>query len=331
MSKNSSSFSHLLGFSVLLALIVIVLGAYTRLSDAGLGCPDWPGCYGQISVPEKLTTNEFQRPLEASKAWKEMIHRYVAGTLGILILVILFMVIRKTPKIKQSLGLPILLLCTVTFQALLGMWTVTMLLSPVIVSAHLLGGLTTLSLLWWLLLNQNQKKSQTINTSKAFKISALIALTLVLFQILLGGWTSSNYAALACGVDFPTCGTKWWPEMDFINGFDFSLKPGINYEFGILDSPARTAIQFVHRIGALVVFIYFSTFALFLFKTHKGLAITLIFVLFSQVSLGVLNVVLALPLGIAVLHNLVATFLLLTILTINHRLLKTQPWDVIKS
>lgn len=327
MLKNSSFFSRLLKFSVFLALIVIVLGAYTRLSDAGLGCPDWPGCYGQISVPEKLTTEEFERPLESSKAWKEMIHRYVAGTLGILILVILFMVIGKMPKIKQSLGLPILLLCTVTFQALLGMWTVTMLLSPVIVSAHLLGGLTTISLLWWLFLNQKPTHRYSQNsfhtpTSKAFKTFAVFALILVLFQILLGGWTSSNYAALACGVDFPTCANKWWPQMDFANGFDLSLKPGTNYEFGILDSPSRIAIQFVHRIGALVVFIYLSSFALFLFKTHKGFAITLLAVLFTQVTLGIMNVVLALPLEIAVLHNLVATFLLLTILTINHHLLK---------
>jgi len=320
-----SLFSHILGFSVILALIVIVLGAYTRLSDAGLGCPDWPGCYGQLSVPDKVVGEEFERPLESGKAWKEMIHRYVAGTLGLLILLIVFMVIKGLPKIKQSIGLPLLVLMAVVFQALLGMWTVTLLLSPIIVSAHLLGGLTILSLLWWLFLNQRRNSFRVLNSSRALKFSAVIGLILVFFQILLGGWTSSNYAALACGIDFPTCATQWWPKMDFASGFDLSHKSGVNYEFGVLDSPARTAIQFVHRVGALIVFVYLCGFSFALYRKNKGLAVTLILMLFVQVSLGIMNVMLALPLPIAVLHNLVATFLLLTILAINHRTFLKQP------
>jgi cytochrome c oxidase assembly protein subunit 15 len=325
MLANPSFYSRVLAFAVLLALVVIVLGAYTRLSDAGLGCPDWPGCYGHLSVPDKITTDEFERPLEKHKAWKEMVHRYVAGTLGLMVLLILFLVWKKKPVLKQSIVLPIFLLVTIIFQALLGMWTVTLLLSPLIVSAHLLGGFTTLSLLWWLFLNQQkrQKLISQFEPSAFLKVTTLIALVLVVIQILLGGWTSSNYAALACSTEFPTCGSSWWPTMDFVNGFDLSHKPGVNYEFGVLDSPARTAIHFTHRIGALTVFIYFSLFAIMLLKTKptmKPLAYTLLFLLFVQVSLGIMNVVLALPLAIAVLHNLGAILLLLTVLAIAHRL-----------
>jgi len=325
MSENSSFFRKVLGFAVFLALVVIILGAYTRLSDAGLGCPDWPGCYGQLSVPDKVIGSEFERPLESGKAWKEMIHRYVAGTLGLLILAILFMVIRGLPKIRQSVALPLLLLATVVFQALLGMWTVTLLLSPIIVTAHLLGGMTTLSLLWWLFLNQRSSDDQGVfSISSGLKFVSALGLLLVVVQIFLGGWTSSNYAAVACGVDFPTCASQWWPKMDFSNGFDISHKPGVNYEFGVLDSPARMAIQVVHRIGALIVFVYLVGLVLLLFKhQYKKLASFLLLVLFLQVSLGIMNIVFALPLGVAVLHNLVAALLLLTIITINHRIFKS--------
>ena len=325
MFSNASLFSRIVGLAVFLALIVIVLGAYTRLSDAGLGCPDWPGCYGQLSVPESVIGDEFRRPLEKSKAWKEMVHRYVAGTLGLLILAILFMVIKGLPSVKQSIGLPVVLLITVIFQALLGMWTVTMLLSPVIVSAHLIGGLTTLSLLWWLFLNQ--RKVITLRTSPTSKLKFFtsLGLVLVIVQIFLGGWTSSNYAALACGIDFPTCASMWWPKMDFSSAFDIGHTSGVNYEFGVLDSPARTAIQFVHRVGALIVFVYLSSLAIKLIKQGEELlhlGWLLLIVLFLQVSLGIMNVAMALPLSIAVSHNLVAALLLLTIIRINHSVFK---------
>jgi len=328
MLTNSSFYSRVLAFSVLLALVVIVLGAYTRLSDAGLGCPDWPGCYGQILVPDSVSSADYERPLEASKAWKEMIHRYVAGTLGLLVLLIVFLAFKKKPVIKQSIVLPLVLLATITFQALLGMWTVTLVLSPLIVSAHLLGGFTTLSLLWWLFLNQQQKEQLTEHlltprSTLGYKFASLLALFLVVFQILLGGWTSSNYAALACGTEFPTCASSWWPSsMDFNNGFDFSHKPGVNYEFGVLDSPARTAIHFMHRVGALIVFTYLSVFAMIMLLKNtqlKFLAGLLLLLLFLQVGLGISNVVFALPLSVSVLHNLVAIVLLLTVITINHQ------------
>ncbi len=322
--EGSIFLKQLVMFAVLLALLVIVLGAYTRLSDAGLGCPDWPGCYGHVTVPhpDKLAGTEFKRPLESAKAWKEMIHRYVAATLGLLILAIFFMVWRRKTLLKQSLLLPLLLVFVVVFQALLGMWTVTLKLSPVVVSAHLLGGLTTLSLLWWLYLNQRNKRDSNIaETRQGLKFWAALGLLLVIGQIFLGGWTSSNYAALACGTDFPTCLGSFWPDMDFTAGFSFLHEPGKNYEFGVLDAPARAAIQMAHRIGALIVFVYSGWLAMRLIKADQltKLGFILLLVLFLQVSLGISNVVLSLPLNIAVLHNFVAALLLLTLLTINHR------------
>ena len=329
MNTQSNLYVSTLKLAVVLALVVVLLGAYTRLSDAGLGCPDWPGCYGHIGVPEKLTDSTFERPLEKSKAWKEMIHRYVAGTLGIAILLIVFFVVREKTRVHQSKGLPIVLLLTVIFQALLGMWTVTLLLSPVIVSAHLIGGFTTLALLWWLLLNQTSGQHITQphhGINRGMKALALIGLLLVIAQIILGGWTSTNYAALACGPDFPTCAGQWWPKMDFVNGFNVSHNSGTNYEFGIMESPARTAIQVTHRIGALIVFTFLLGLSIALWKfslgRHKGWAQLMLFFLVAQVTLGILNVALSLPIYIAVAHNLVAVLLLLTLLAINHRVWK---------
>ena len=200
-----------------------------------------------------------------------------------------------------------------------------MLLSPIIVTAHLVGGFTTLCLLWWLFLNQSES-IKVPDIDSGLKFFSILGLAIVIMQILLGGWTSTNYAALACGTDFPTCATQWWPEMDFKNGFDLSHKPGVDYEFGVLESPARTAIQVMHRLGALVVFVYFSGFGLRLLKQRNGLkqlGVFLLVLLFLQVSLGIMNVVLGLPIAIAVLHNLVAALLLMTVLAVTHRVNRT--------
>lgn len=324
MNRFSNEYTRVLYFAVLLALIVVILGAYTRLSDAGLGCPDWPGCYGHVGVPEEIPDpHRYDRPLEHGKAWKEMIHRYVAGALGLVIVFIVIMVFRHKPGRHQGPVLPLLLLITVVFQALLGMWTVTMLLNPVIVTAHLIGGFTTLSLLWWLLLNQQDIKRST-EAMAALKIWAGLALLLLILQILLGGWTSTNYAALACGTDFPACAKQWWPEMDFASAFSFDHELEKNYEYGVLESPARTAIQVTHRIGALIVFIYFVVFAVRLTSTArrdlKTITAVMVILLLTQVSLGILNVVIGLPITVAVMHNLVAALLLLTTLTAIHRI-----------
>ncbi len=318
-----SFYRSLLTATLLLALVVIVLGAYTRLSDAGLGCPDWPGCYGHLTVPDVVTQPGFDRPLEHAKAWAEMVHRYVAGTLGLFILAIFLVTVFFRKQLRQGILLPFLLLCTVIFQALLGMWTVTLLLSPVIVTGHLLGGFTTLSLIWWLWLKQApvQRNNYDQPAGAGLKALAAIALLLVVGQIVLGGWTSTHYAAVACGTSFPECHGSLWPAADFAEGFSLHMTDGVDYEYGILGNPARTAIHMTHRAGALVVFLFVGALALWLLfsRRHKlGMVpIALLVLLGAQVTLGILNVVLALPLPIATAHNLFAALLLLAVIALN--------------
>ena len=312
--------------SVLLALVVVVLGAYVRLSHAGLGCPDWPGCYGHlVGVPE--TTSEIdnanqaypQRSVEAEKAWKEVIHRYFAGALGLLILLLAVMAIKNRKDPQQSVLLPIIIVGLVIIQALLGMWTVTLLLKPVIVMLHLLGGLTIVALLWWLVLKSS--KQHTSVGQKNLTPILVIGLVLLIGQIILGGWTSSNYAALACA-DFPTCQGEWWPETDFKEGFVFWRGLGQNYEFGVLDNPARTAIHLSHRIFAIVVTVFWLALLLKIIlrassssNMRQLASITLIF-LCVQIALGISNIVMQLPISIAVMHNGGAALLLLSIVTL---------------
>jgi len=244
--------------TAVLTFVVIVLGAYTRLTDAGLGCPDWPGCYGRLIVPqseEQVIEKHYldQRALEPEKGWMEMIHRYFAGALGLMILALTIWAWRRRRRHpEQPVGLPTTLLALVIFQAALGMWTVTLLLKPVIVMAHLLGGFATFSLLVLLALRTAPRRP-TAPIRGWRKVSAIALLVLVV-QIALGGWTSTNYAALSC-LDFPTCQGSWVPEMDFDEAFVMWRGLGVNYEFGVLEHPARTAIHVTHRVGALVTFL----------------------------------------------------------------------------
>ena len=315
-------------FACVLALIVITVGAYTRLSHAGLGCPDWPGCYGQMIVPAEedkvLAANEAwpERPLKADKAWIEMAHRYVAGALGLVIMFICFYAwFRQRDAYTRWLSTGLLAL--VIFQALLGMWTVTLLLKPLVVMSHLLGGMTILCLLYWLSLRQQGQLQAAARVSvpemKPWAILGLLVLTL---QISLGGWTSTNYAALACP-DFPTCHGVVWPEMNFKEAFILWRGLGIDYEGGVLDGPARTAIHMMHRIGAIITILVLATVAIraIMFQgglvKYTGMAILLVLIL--QVSLGIANVVMHLPLYIAVAHNGVAALLLLTLVTLLHQ------------
>ncbi|HPQ96086.1 MAG TPA: COX15/CtaA family protein [Thiolinea sp.] len=335
---------RLLGFTLLLALVVIVLGAFTRLSDAGLGCPDWPGCYGHLTVPAEqyIDTSRFERPLEPHKAWAEMVHRYMAGTLGLFILAIFVLALVWRRHLSGGVLLPTLLLGTVVFQALLGMWTVTRLLSPVIVTAHLLGGFSTLALVWllWLrsrsaLVRVDERGSGEGSPNPAFgagvRLAAMLGLLLVIAQIVLGGWTSTNYAAVACGVSYPLCHGELWPAADFSEGFSLQphLQEGVDYEYGILENPARTAIHMAHRTGALVVFSFVVLLVLGLMRrlgvTGLGCLLPAMLVLVcTQFLLGVLNVVLALPLGVATAHNLVAALLLLSLIALNDRVFRTR-------
>jgi cytochrome c oxidase assembly protein subunit 15 len=329
---NNPWFARIGLAATILALCVVVLGAFVRLSDAGLGCPDWPGCYGRIAVPESAAHVKQAdaaypgRPVQPAKAWKEMIHRYFAGTLGLLILALAILAVAHRRERGQQLALPLFLVVLVIFQALLGMWTVTLLLKPLVVLGHLLGGMSTLALLWWMYQRHTAALSplQPV-AAPGLKRWALLGLVILVVQIALGGWTSSNYAALAC-TQFPTCiNGQWWPHMDFKNAFVLWRGLGINYEYGVLDSPARVAIHMVHRIGALVTFLYLGGFGIWTLvkagsRRVRAVAGFLLVALVLQVSLGISNVVFSLPLPVAVAHNGVAALLLLTLVTLNHQL-----------
>jgi len=317
-------------FTCFLAFAVIVLGAYTRLADAGLGCPDWPGCYGHLTVPEsaEAVTNKAyldQRPLEPHKGWKEMVHRYFAGALGLAILFIsIWSWVRRRGDPDQPVWLPSFLLLLVIFQAALGMWTVTLLLKPVVVMGHLLGGFATFSLL--VLLALRVRRRRPVTGSGQWRGAAAIGLLILVAQIALGGWTSSNYAALAC-LDFPTCQGSWVPEMDFDEAFVMWRGLGVNYEYGVLEHPARTAIHVTHRIGALVTLLYLGWLVLALLRSGGGLRGTAVLVgglLLLQLGLGIGNVLLHLPLGVATAHNGVAALLLISLVYLNFRLWRQQ-------
>ncbi len=320
---SEKAFKQTLIITILLAFVVITLGAYVRLSDAGLGCPDWPGCYGKIIVPvesaEVTDANQAfpDRPVEAGKAQKEMSHRYAAGTLGLLVLILFLIACKRRKKYGISITLPLILLALIVFQALLGMWTVTLQLKPVIVMGHLLGGMAVFLLLSWLLCG-SLNLSDGANNQQRNKLFpyALLGLIVVYGQILLGGWTSANYAALVCP-DFPTCRGEWLPPMDFKNGFTFWTGLGKNYEYGLLEADARTAIHMTHRLGALITFcvvLLVSLKAMLTSDTVLRLFGKVVLVLLIiQLVLGFLNIKLVLPIAIAVAHNGVAALLLISV------------------
>jgi cytochrome c oxidase assembly protein subunit 15 len=319
-------YRRLLLIATLLAFAVIALGAYVRLSDAGLGCPDWPGCYGHwLGVPEAHHEQQAaaqaypDRPLDTGKAWKEMLHRYLAGTLGLLILALCILAWRKESRSQQSPALPTALLGIIGLQAALGMWTVTLLLKPVIVTLHLIGGMTTLSILVGMAVaGRNAKAEDAVGPGT--RLLAFSALLAVVIQIALGGWVSSNYAALACP-DFPTCQGQWQPEMDFAHAFSLHRELGETADGQLLPFAALTAIHWSHRLGSALVTLITGWLALALFKTGKRRWKTwgglLAFLLLAQLSLGIANVLLGLPLAIAVAHNLGAALLLTATLALN--------------
>ena len=329
--NKENLFARLALIATVLALCVVILGAYVRLSHAGLGCPDWPGCYGHLGVPD--TEQEVQaanvlhpdRPVEAHKAWKEMIHRYFAGILGLLVFSLGFIAWRNRRNPDQQVKVPLFLSVLIIFQALLGMWTVTIKLKPLIVMLHLMGGMATLSLLWWITLRQmglfNRLGDGIIQPAK-FKKLAVAGLLIVVLQLMLGGWTSANYEALHC-TDFPTCQGQWWPETDYAEAFTLWHGTDRNFEGGIMSNTARVTVHFTHRLGALVTFLYLGALALVLLlgrfgASLKPVGLSLLAVLVLQVSLGIANVLLSLPLGVAVAHNGVGALLLLTLVTLNH-------------
>jgi cytochrome c oxidase assembly protein subunit 15 len=260
-------------------------------------------------------------PVETHKAWKEMAHRYLAGTLGLLVLVLCVLGWRAKRHISVSPLLPTALLFVIGFQAMLGMWTVTLLLKPVIVSSHLIGGMTTLALLTWIAHRHFGTPAKRIVGSDLVRFWIRGALVLIIAQIFLGGWTSSNYAALAC-TDFPTCHGEWIPDMDFGTAFHWVRELGQTAAGQPLELSAFTAIQWTHRVGALITFVYLSILALMLIKNErlKSFGILLFVLLLMQVSLGIGNLVLHLPLALAVGHNMGAALLLMAIVVINSKI-----------
>jgi cytochrome c oxidase assembly protein subunit 15 len=318
-------------FATALAVLVVVLGAYTRLTHAGLGCPDWPGCYGFLSVPmsdhkQEMAALRFPAaPLEVHKGWAEMVHRYFAGSLGLVILALAIQAVRRRRDPAQPLKLPLLLLAVVITQAAFGMWTVTLKLWPQVVTAHLLGGFATLSLLFLLSLRLSGHLPTGAHLPSGLRRLALTGLLLGILQISLGGWVSANYAAVAC-TDLPTCHGQWWPAMDFANGFHLTQHIGPNYLGGKLFSEARTAIHMTHRMGALVLSLVLLLLAWQLWRHQlRTLAGLLTASLSLQVGLGISNVLLSLPIASAVAHNAGGATLLLVLVLVNYRLRAPAP------
>ena len=362
------SFRWLTAAALALCLTVVVFGAYVRLSDAGLGCPDWPTCYGHLTVPteaqhvEQAQQQYPDRPVQAPKAWKEMIHRYLASTLGLLIVGLFALSFRAD---CPNRALPKFLLVLVIFQGLLGMWTVTWLLKPLAVTGHLLGGMTTLALLAWLWLDtrraaraeppevqgapslasrldphatdfRNEREALSgmapvaevaPESRRGLRLAAGVALALLAFQIFLGGWTSSNYAAVACP-DLPTCQGKLWPDMDMKEAFTLWRGLGRSYEYGVLDNRARVTIHHLHRVGALIVSLVLVLLGSWLWRRGapwKPYGQAILGLLTLQVLVGVSMVLLHLPLALADAHNAGAALLLLAVTTLNHRAWRDPP------
>jgi heme a synthase len=285
---------------VALTFVVVVVGAYVRLSDAGLGCPDWPLCYGR-PVPDAM---------EDAKAWKEMGHRYLAGALGLLLFALLMMAWRT----RRSPWLATAIAALVVFQATLGKWTVTMLLKPAIVTAHLAGGMTILALLTWLALAQ--RTHQPDARMRALRLPAALALSVLSLQILLGGWVSANYAALACP-DLPLCLGQAVPPMDFANAFHVVRELGRTDTGELLPQAALTAIHWSHRMFALVVVAVLAWVATEALRLSRAMGLLIALLLALQFSLGVANVAFSLPLALAAAHNAGAAALLMALVVIN--------------
>lgn len=375
-------FHRIAWLAVLMTASTIVFGGFVRLSDAGLSCPDWPTCYGRAAwpqAPSEVVDHAATRirPLETHKAWREQVHRFLAGMLSIEIFGLALMAVRRrrlgvaqviVAAVLVAAAIPlymkglhvaasavalvgeglllvaawrwssasapggggdlsrvaVLTLAMIILQALLGMWTVTWLLKPIVVMGHLLGGLATFALLVWMAWRATQLPIR-LGEADLLKRWLWIGLGLLVAQIALGGWVSSNYAALACGggswrmENFPQCVGQWWPPHDFREGFTLWRGIGVDYEGGVLDGASRIAIQMAHRLMAVVVFCWLLACSLRLWRvpSMRGWAVGLVLALLAQVALGVLNVKLALPLTVAVLHNagaVLLTFLLVSLL-----------------
>ncbi|MBE0590856.1 MAG: COX15/CtaA family protein [Gemmatimonadales bacterium] len=322
-------FRRLVLVTVVLTLCLIMLGAWVRLTDAGLGCPDWPGCYGKLTpihASEQIQQAVAEQggehgPVSMGKAWREMVHRYLASGLGLLIIAIAVLSTRWRGVLRQSPILPWALVGLVVLQGLFGKWTVTLLLKPAIVTGHLIGGMLLFALLVWLWQRQQPDPAPVDAEPLAnMRVAALVGLVLVAIQIFLGGWTSTNYAALVCS-DLPTCQGKWWPEVDFANAFHMFRELGQTADGEALSMQALTAIHLSHRIAAVVVALYVLWLGLRAMRTGgaEKLGQLILLVLVLQFCLGLANVAFSLPISLAVAHNGGAALLLGAVTVLNYR------------
>ncbi|HBN54148.1 MAG TPA: heme A synthase [Stenotrophomonas sp.] len=372
------NFHRLAWFALIMTASTIMFGSFVRLSDAGLSCPDWPTCYGRVTWPQtqveaaQHVASEI-RPLESHKAWREQVHRFLAGLLGVEILTLALLAARRhrwgvaqvvTASALVALAIPlymrgehvassvlaiggeailllaalrwsnidlsraaVLTLAVVIFQALLGMWTVTWLLKPIVVMGHLLGGMLMFGLLVWMAWKATHLPI-TLAQAPRLRWWLRAGLALLVLQIALGGWVSANYAALACGGgsasldNFPRCVSQWWPPQNYAEGFTLWRGIGVDYEGGVLDGASRIAIQMAHRMMAVVVALYLLVLSARLFRLPgmRGWASALGLLVLLQATLGVLNVKLALPLAVAVMHNGGAVLLLFVLVSLLARL-----------
>lgn len=326
------TYRTLLLATIAMTFALIVLGAYVRLSDAGLGCPDWPGCYGHVTVihaSEHITAAQEanpEGPVTFAKAWKEMIHRYFAGIVGLFILAIAALAWRHRREAGASPVLATVLVGVLFLQAMFGKWTVTMLLKPAIVTGHLIGGLTVLTLLVWLYARTRAPAVPTV--SPATRALAVVAFVVLAMQISLGGWVSTNYAALAC-TDLPTCHGEWVPQMDIRNGFHIVRELGQSADGETLTMDALTAIHWMHRVGAIVAALVIGALGFALRAAgHRPLGTALLGVLALQIMLGLANVWFSLPLPLAAAHNGGAAALVILMVLINYRVRATAQQRV---
>ena len=298
---------------VAFCFVVIGLGAWTRLADAGLGCPDWPGCYGFVTFPTTpdeiaIAENLYpDSPVEIDKIIPEVVHRWFAASLGLLAIALLFIAFRENKLKVESATL----LLVIIGQGIFGYLTVSLKLHPLIVTSHLFGAMIATSL-FLVIFMKSLKISKTYDVLVRNKTLIIIGFVLIIFQIFLGAWTSTNYAARAC-LDLPYCQGQLVPDVNFKEGFNLFQSIGPNYLYGQMSYEARVAIHLTHRIGAIVVFFYSLFMAFKLWSTEtKPIIMGFLVVLFTQVFLGVNNVLSSLPLWNAVAHNIVGVMLFLS-------------------
>lgn len=332
VSNDANKYRKLVWITAFLTFDLIVFGAFTRLTDSGLGCPDWPGCFAQANpflAHEQIVAAEAllpTGPVTVVKAWIEMIHRYLAMGIGVLIVALMakaWLQTRKTGRSEFAPGLPTLLFVAVLVQGAFGAWTVTLKLQPVIVTTHLLLGMGLLTLLAWMGARQDRSVTPLASLAPAapmLRWLAPLALVVLFAQIALGGWVSTNYATLACS-DFPLCGGQLVPVMDFEHGFTLWRELGKTAAGHYLPFEALVAIHWVHRNFAFVVLAVLGLAAWrawpqpALRPIARGIAV----VLLVQAASGIATVFLSFPLAIAVLHNAGAALLVAMVTMLNYR------------